>query len=56
MESALLSSRFRVEGMDCAACGTKVETAVRRIAGVNDVSVAVNAGVLNGAARGGCQS
>lgn len=46
MESALLSSRFRIEGMDCAACGTKVETAVRRIAGVNDVSVAVNAGVL----------
>lgn len=25
------SLRFRVEGMDCASCAAKIETAVRRI-------------------------
>lgn len=44
--SDLQTARFRVEGMDCAACGAKVETAVRRIEGVQNVSVSVNTGAL----------
>ncbi|TPF74896.1 cadmium-translocating P-type ATPase [Brucella gallinifaecis] len=35
------SFRFLVEGMDCASCATKIDTAVRRIRGVQDVSVSV---------------
>lgn len=40
------ATRFRVEGMDCAACGTKVETAARRVEGVGGVSVSVSTGML----------
>lgn len=39
-------SRFRVAGMDCASCASKVESAVRRISGVADVSVSTTAGRL----------
>ncbi|WP_148254743.1 heavy metal translocating P-type ATPase [Aidingimonas lacisalsi] len=38
--------RFRVEGMDCPGCATKIETAVSRIAGVSDVSANVTAGTV----------
>ena len=31
--------RFRVEGMDCPSCAGKIETAIRRMAGVADVRV-----------------
>ncbi|MCP6629788.1 cation transporter, partial [Klebsiella pneumoniae] len=31
--------RWLVEGMDCAACARKVETAVRQVPGVNQVQV-----------------
>ncbi len=31
--------RFRVEGMDCGSCAGKIETAVRRLAGADDVRV-----------------
>jgi Cd2+/Zn2+-exporting ATPase len=41
MNEALISSRYHVGGMDCSACGAKVDTAVRRLEGVNDVSVSV---------------
>ena len=34
-------TRFRVEGMDCASCASKIDTAVRRMPGVSDVSVSV---------------
>ena len=34
-------TRFRITGMDCAACGTKVETALRRLQGIRDVQVSV---------------
>lgn len=37
-------TRFRVEGMDCAGCATKITNAVRRVPGVEDVSVSVAAG------------
>jgi Zn2+/Cd2+-exporting ATPase len=39
-------SRYRVSGMDCASCATKIDTAVRRIPGVEDVSVSVTAGTM----------
>jgi len=39
-------SRYRVGGMDCASCAAKIETAVRRIPGVEDVAVSVAAGTM----------
>ncbi|WP_411033302.1 heavy metal translocating P-type ATPase [Shinella sp. BYT-45] len=39
-------TRFRVEGMDCASCAGKIDTAVRRMPGVSDVSVSVTAGSM----------
>ena len=39
-------TRFRVEGMDCASCASKIDTAVRRMPGVSDVSVSVTAGTM----------
>ncbi|HEY1072060.1 heavy metal translocating P-type ATPase [Brevundimonas sp.] len=41
-----LETRYRVTGMDCAGCGSKVDTAVRKLPGVTDVAVAVSTGVL----------
>lgn len=46
MTDAQTTTRFRVEGMDCAACATKVDTAARRIEGVADVSVSVMNGSM----------
>lgn len=40
------SARFRVEGMDCASCAAKIDTAVRRLPGVENVSVSVVAGTM----------
>lgn len=39
-------SRYRVEGMDCASCAAKIDTAVRRVGGVEDVSVSVTASTM----------
>lgn len=39
-------TRFRVEGMDCASCAFKITNAVRRVPGVEDVSVSVTAGSM----------
>lgn len=41
-----MSARFRVEGMDCASCATKIDTAVRRLPGVENVAVSVVAGTM----------
>lgn len=41
-----LKTKFRVGGMDCASCATKIDTAVRRMPGVEDVSVSVTAGTM----------
>ncbi|MBS7537675.1 heavy metal translocating P-type ATPase [Ancylobacter lacus] len=38
--------RYRIEGMDCASCAAKIDTAVRRIEGVAEVSVSVAAGTM----------
>ena len=46
MSDDTLQTRFRVAGMDCAACGQKIDTAVRRFEGVTDSSVSVTSGVL----------
>lgn len=44
--AATQTTRFRVEGMDCASCASKIDTAARRHAGVEDVSVSVGAGTM----------
>ncbi len=41
-----LQARFRVGGMDCASCATKVDTAVRRMPGIEDISVSVTSGTM----------
>ncbi|MBX9457387.1 MAG: cadmium-translocating P-type ATPase [Rhizobium sp.] len=46
MANAPGKMRYRVEGMDCASCATKIDTAVRRLPGVNDVSVSATAGTM----------
>ena len=46
MTAETLESRYRVSGMDCAGCGRKIDTAIRRLPGVEDVSVTVQTGVL----------
>ena len=45
--AASIDTRFRVEGMDCASCATKIETAVKRLPGVREVAVSVTNGSLN---------
>lgn len=39
-------TKFRVDGMDCASCASKIDTAVRRMSGVSDVAVSVTAGTM----------
>jgi Cd2+/Zn2+-exporting ATPase len=46
MTEALMQSRYRVGGMDCAACAAKIETAARRMPGIEDVSVSLTGGTL----------
>ncbi|WP_158810907.1 heavy metal translocating P-type ATPase [Beijerinckia sp. L45] len=41
MSDVAMETRFEVGGMDCGGCARKVDTAVRRIPGVLDVSVSV---------------
>ncbi len=43
---ALRKSRFKIEGMDCASCAAKIDTAVRRLVGVREASVSVSGGTL----------
>lgn len=40
------ATRFAVTGMDCASCAAKIEAAVRRIEGVDEVSVSVTNGTM----------
>ncbi|MBN8956967.1 MAG: cadmium-translocating P-type ATPase [Rhizobiales bacterium] len=46
MATAANQTRFRVDGMDCASCASKIDTAVRRVPGIEDVSVSVTAGTM----------
>ena len=43
----MVTTRFKVEGMDCASCAAKVETAARRVSGVSEVDVFVTAGTMS---------
>lgn len=38
--------KLRIEGMDCAACALKIESAMQRLPGVSDVNVNYTAGTL----------
>jgi len=40
-------TRYRVGGMDCGACATKIENAVSRVPGVSEVGASYTAGTLN---------
>ena len=42
----MVEKRYRIDGMDCASCAAKIDTAVRRMPGVEDVSVSVTAGTM----------
>jgi len=46
MTEAAIQTRFRIEGMDCAGCATKIDTAVRRLPGVGDVMLSATAGTM----------
>ncbi|MCW5711736.1 heavy metal translocating P-type ATPase [Shinella sumterensis] len=46
MTAAARQTRFRIEGMDCASCAAKIDTAVRRVPDVTDVTVSVVAGTM----------
>ncbi|MBL8590156.1 MAG: heavy metal translocating P-type ATPase [Methylobacteriaceae bacterium] len=46
MNAVSQQARFRVAGMDCASCAAKIGAAVRRVDGVEDVSVSVTAGTM----------
>ncbi|MBN9075145.1 MAG: ATPase [Rhizobiales bacterium 65-79] len=46
MAATRQQTKYRVEGMDCAGCASKIDTAVRRIPGVDDVAVSVTAGTM----------
>ncbi|WP_164078974.1 cation transporter, partial [Stenotrophomonas maltophilia] len=46
MANAANQTRYRVEGMDCASCAAKIDTAVRRLPGVDDVTVSVPTGIM----------
>lgn len=46
MASSTQQTRYRVDGMDCASCAAKIDKAVRRVPGVEDVSVSATAGTM----------
>ncbi|MBB4953337.1 Cd2+/Zn2+-exporting ATPase [Agrobacterium vitis] len=46
MNARIEQTRFRVEGMDCASCAMKIDRAVRRLDGVEDVTVSVAASTM----------
>ena len=44
--TAPLEARYRVTGMDCPSCAAKIESAARKIQGVNDVKVSIASQVM----------
>lgn len=44
---ALESLKIRVEGMDCASCAAKIETALKRLPGVDTVDVSYGSGMVS---------
>jgi Cd2+/Zn2+-exporting ATPase len=47
MTSSATRSRFRIGGMDCASCAAKIDTAMRRIPGIGEVTVSSTAGTMS---------
>lgn len=52
MSEAQEKLKFRVGGMDCAACATKIEDAVGRLPGVGEVGVSLPNGTMTGTRAG----
>ena len=48
--------RYRIGGMDCASCATKIENAVGRLPGVTAVGVSVGAGTMTVTSGGAVQA
>ena len=46
MNAPLVTTRFRVDGIDCGSCAAKIDTAVRRLPGIDDVAVSATTGTL----------
>ena len=46
MADAATQTRYLVDGMDCAGCAAKIDTAVRRLPGIEEVSVSATAGTM----------
>jgi Zn2+/Cd2+-exporting ATPase len=46
MSANTIETRFRIDGMDCAACAKKIDTAIRRLPGVTEVAVSVGQGTM----------
>ena len=46
MSAETIETRYRVTGMDCAGCATKIDTALRQLPGVADVAVSASSGIL----------
>ncbi|MUO87136.1 heavy metal translocating P-type ATPase [Agrobacterium vitis] len=44
--SGTTQTKFRVDGMDCASCASKIDTAVRRMPGISEVAISVTAGTM----------
>ncbi|RUU81483.1 heavy metal translocating P-type ATPase, partial [Mesorhizobium sp. M7A.T.Ca.TU.009.01.1.2] len=51
-QETIRQTRFKIGGMDCASCAAKIDTAVRRLDGVADVSVSVTGASMT-VSRGG---
>ena len=44
--AASITTRLRVEGMDCASCATKIQNALQRMPGISEVNVSVTGGTV----------
>lgn len=44
--SEVIEMRYRVTGMDCPSCATKIEKAARQIAGIQDVKVSMSSQIM----------
>ena len=46
MTDGITTRRYRIEGMDCASCALKIDTAVRKVPGISDVNVSATSGTM----------
>ncbi|MGF7004961.1 heavy metal translocating P-type ATPase [Aminobacter sp. BE322] len=51
-DASIAKTRFRVGGMDCASCATKIENAVNRLPGITEVGISVSAGTMTVSHKG----